>query len=707
MLSTFQIRFVVLIVALGHVVDNSFSYRASPGSKIRCKWNCFAHVADLTVLQREMANSTTINNKLIKLIVRYEKQIDDKCTNQKSVNSSESSSEHCPVCLVNKRLSNSMTPNKSAINPFLHKEHREIRAICTLKPARTTVSSPVDYSNRSFAICELINFEADFESIDYHAVETDPLGLCMNFTIPDRTNSTEGLQGAVKLRGWPKTVLDFFSFVFIGVFIYYSPAFLCLFYPTEILQDGVTHIILEGASPVSLRGLAGNYFFSRKEGIWCKAKTFILRAFIIPLPFLMISATVLADFEHSAPCSTLLSNRLFGILFGFCYCSQAFYISFFSKRSLNSKPCFLCKFLKPAILSCQDELPQLIINHLRLQPLILVECWRFCKRSFLNYLKKSVTVIPSSRCSLGFVIRHIQFISLLLCIPVVAAALLIFGSLSSFIGIIFTAPAITLCKDHLDRPSNLNSKISLSSFILSDVTHHALSCVSWYRAFDLLLSAAFGALNALVGVLQLSFSEEHVPYVACPVFILYYIWSSYSSFTRTYHELALTLYDCHKDSKRTQSQDVPSSSDQLPKLPNNTHDLDNVIAIPKELFEMACEKLLPLREGVCLLILKISVLVFSVLIVFSWATIFSFDTAPLMKTLLTFLTLAFPKIVAIYIDGGWQKKLQERVGKEKVPKIVEKFISRTSMTTRGQMDRNANIDEVNLVNEDCIELLVM
>ena len=78
---------MVLIVALGRVVDNSFSYRASPGSKIRCKWNCFAHVADLTVLKREMANSTTINNKLIKLIVRYEKQIDDKCTNQKSVNS--------------------------------------------------------------------------------------------------------------------------------------------------------------------------------------------------------------------------------------------------------------------------------------------------------------------------------------------------------------------------------------------------------------------------------------------------------------------------------------------------------------------------------------------------------------------------------------------------------------------------------------------
>ena len=213
--STFQIRFVVLIATLGHVVDNSPSYRNSPGSEIRCKWNCFVHMADLTMLKREMANSTTANNKLIKLSVQYEKLIDDKCTNKMSVNSNESSSEHCQVCLVNKLLSNSMTSNKSAINTFLRKEHREIRAICTLKPARTIVSSPMDYSNRSSAICHLINLEHEFESIDFHAVETDPHGLCMNFTIPDRTNSTKRLQGALDLRRWPKMVLDLFSDVFL------------------------------------------------------------------------------------------------------------------------------------------------------------------------------------------------------------------------------------------------------------------------------------------------------------------------------------------------------------------------------------------------------------------------------------------------------------------------------------------------------------
>ena len=675
MLSTFQIRFVVLIVVLSYIVDNSLS--DSPGSEIQCKWNCFVHMADLTALMREMANSSTMNNKLIKLSVQYEKLIDDKCANEKSVNSSEFSSEHCQVCLVNKRLFPSMTSNKSSINPSLHKEHREIRAICILKPTRITVSSPMDYSSRSSTICHLINFEAGFESIAYYAMETDPLGLCMNFTIPDRTNSTKGLQGALDPRRWPKMVLDVFVVVFFEIFQYYSLAFLCLFYPTEILQDGVTHIILEGVSPVSLRSFAGNYFFSRKEGIWYKAKTFILRVFIIPLPFL-VTATVFADFELYDPLTKISLNRLF-IVSGFCYCCQAFYISFYSKRSLKAKPCFLCKFFKPAIPSCHDEIPRLIKNHLRLQPLILVECWRFYKWCFIKYFEKCATVVPSCRCSRDFVIRLVLFISLLLCIPVVVVALLIVVSLLTFIGIYFTTPATALCMDHYGRPST--KEVSISLYIFSFLPRFVLWSVSWYGVSNLLHLAGYGALNASWGVLQLSFWEEHFPYVSCSIFVLYYTWSSYSSFTKTYHELALTLYDCYKGSKRTQSQDFPFTSDQLPKLPNNSHDLDNVIAIPKELFEMAREELSPLREGVSILILKITMIVSFVLIVFSLAMVSSFDTTPLVKNLLTFFTLSLPKIVAIYTDGERQKKLRAKVMEEKVPKIVEKFISETSMTT--------------------------
>ena len=84
---------------------------------------------------------------------------------------------------------------------------------------------------------------------------------------------------------------------------------------------------------------------------------------------------------------------------------------------------------------------------------------------------------------------------------------------------------------------------------------------------------------------------------------------------------------------------------------------------------MACEELMPLREGVCKLILKIILIVSSVLIVFTLTILSTSETTPLMKTLLTFLTLSSPKIVAIYVDGGWQEKSEQWLLKKKFQKL--------------------------------------
>ncbi|RMX45471.1 hypothetical protein pdam_00019739 [Pocillopora damicornis] len=415
MLSTSRIRLVVFMVVLSHVAYNSYSY--SSGSQIRCNWNCSVHTADLTELTREMETSMA-TNELIKLGVQYEKTVDDKCANETSVHSSEYASEYCQVCLVNKRPSQSTTVIKRLINNvFYNVDQREIRAICSLNPARTSVSSPTNYSSRSSTICHLINLEAEFDRIGYQAVEKDDLRSCINVTISNGTNSAKG---ALEQRAWPSTLL------------------------------------------------------------------------------------------------------------------------------------------------------------------------------------------------------------------------------------------------------------------------------------------------AVLNVFALSFSEEHLPYVACSVFVLYYIWSSYSYFTKTYHELALALFYYNKNSRQNQVNYVPHNSNQLQKLPSTAdNDLENIMAIPKRLFDMACEELRPLREGVCKLILKIILIVSSVLIVFTLTILSTSETTPLMKTLLTFLTLSSPKIVAIYVDGGWQEKLRAMVVEEKVPKIVEKFLSETSETNHGQRCGNIKTDEVILVTEDYIELASM
>ena len=697
MLSTSRIRLVVFIVVLSHVAYNSYSY--SSGSEIRCNWNCFVHTADLAALTREMKTSMA-TNALIKLGVQYEKTVDDKCANETSVYSSEYASEYCQVCLVNKRPFQSTTAMKRLINDkFSDVEQREIRAICSLSPARTAILSTMNYSSRSSTICHLINLEAVFDSIGYQALEKDDLRSCINVTISDGTNSTKR---ALEQRVWPSRVLIFFYSVFVAVFIHYSLAFLCLFYPTEILQDGVTHINLEGASPVSLRSLAGNYFFSRREGVWHKTKTFFLRVFIVPLPFLVSAIFLEYQINSFSEIPTFMQRFFIGS--SLCYCAQAFYTSFFLKRLTKAKPCVVCKLVKPTVLSCQDELPLLILNHLRLQPLIFVECWRLFKRCLVNYVKTSASVIPSRRVSTISVLRLGLFIILLLCIPVVIIMLVIVVCLLTLIGIIFTSPVAALCSAQY-RPSIANSK---TCNLLFKRIYKILSFVSMMGAVMLLFSAACGTVLALLYVFLLSLSEEHLPYVASFVFVLYYIWSSYSSFTKKYHELALSLFYYNKDSRQNQVKNVPYNSHQLQKLPITADtDHENTVAIPKRLFDMACEELMPLREGVCILILKITVIVSSVSIVFSLTTLFSSDTTPLMKTLLTFLTLSFPKIVDIYIDGGWQEKLRAIVVEEKVPKIVEKFLSETFETNREQRGRNEKTDEVILVHEDYVELARM
>ena len=158
----------------------------------------------------------------------------------------EYDSEYGHVCLVNKRLFSLMTTNENLVNEFIQIKHREMRAIRTLKPGRTTVAGPKYYTSRSSAICHLLSFKTEFDSNEYHVVKASPLGPCMKITIPDWKNSTKGLTVPFNLVGWlkvdlnhrewPKTILLSFSFVFIAVFQYYSLAFLCLFYPTEILQ---------------------------------------------------------------------------------------------------------------------------------------------------------------------------------------------------------------------------------------------------------------------------------------------------------------------------------------------------------------------------------------------------------------------------------------------------------------------------------------
>ena len=666
----------------------------------RCSWNC-------TVLDSEFSEemkTAIAKKKMIRLVVKYEKRVTERCVNQTSCNSSGNITEHWQIWLPGKQLS-VFTKALESVAKLLfdtdsNGDREEIRAKCALRPVNMTAAEPTNYSGSFpiFSPSHLADLGVKFDSIECNTETTDNLQTCINITKSTGDNSTNS-KSLFERGGWPLTVLHCFCYLSLAVFIHYSLAFLCLFSPTEVTEHGVRETILQGASPVSVRSLIGNYFFSENDGtIWHKARKFCVRVVIMPLPFL--GPAIFADVSFLGFLK-LHSFQQFVIICGGCYFIQALYISFFTAMSVQAKPCYVCKLVKPKIFSCQDELPQLILGHLRVQPFILVQSWRLFIQYILRYCKMSLNVLPTCRVSfLNFFCVPV-YIIFLSTIPAVIIILLLVIPLLAFSGIVLSSPIVILCTIR-------NTAINVPPFI--DVAiRYFCTLPATIGALYVLICAGIGTTIALLAGLQLLFSEESLPYVACFVLVLYYAWSSYSSFTNKYQDLAFALF---KHYKKSQDQKIDvrvlNSTDQVQEDIGADYE-DNLIKIPKELFCVACEELMPVRDNVCVLVLKVTIIVSFVFLVFSIAVLINVGATPVMKALFTFLTGIFPKIVAIYIDGGRQRELEAMVTGQRIPKILREYFKKASRSCQEHDNHGAHVNETlsQNVNEENIELIIM
>ena len=301
----------------------------------------------------------------------------------------------------------------------------------------------------------------------------------------------------------------------------------------------------------------------------------------------------------------------------------------------------------------------------------------------------SFVVLPSAcKVSAMVFLRRLVFVVFLAAIPAVIVILLIVILFVACSSIVASSPVQTLCG------------ISIPVYAYSDNPHLQLflsfvsgmvAVAAFLSAANLLRWAGLGILRAMELIFILLVSEESLPFVACFVLVLYYVWSSYSSFTNKYQDLALALFKHHKKSQRSQVSDVQLNRDSLPV--NTT----NVMKIPKELFHMACEELMPIREGFCIMSLKIILIVFFVHVLFTFSKLLNIGATPAMKALLTLLTGSCAKIVAICIDGGRQKKIEAISADEKIPIIVQHYIKRTFGTNQWQENCGSDGDEVLLL----------
>lgn len=670
------------------------------GNETQCSWNCLVIDNDL---KKEMKIAIA-KEKLIHLVVKYENKVDDKCVNQTARNPSGNATENWQIWTENQQLSPFSKALERLVNSIFNTdtnddERKEIRATCTLEPVNITTSKSLYNGAGSSPIYSGVHFAdlgVTFETTDCNTAEgLDNVQPCINMNKASGNNTPNSRS---LLKGWPRTVFYSFGLLFSAVFIHYSPAFLCFLSPTEVTEDGVCQIILEGASPVSFRSVLGNYFFSEDDRtISHKAKTFILRFVTSPLPF--IAPAIVASLEIFKSSS---SKRFLLVCCGF-YFIQAFYISFFTTRFVLAKrPCFVCQlFAKPKTLGCQEvlELPQLIMTHLRLQPFILVHCWRLFVHRVVSYLKLMYVIeLPSGKVfiMIVYLLRSFIFIFCLLSMPAVAVILFILYLLLAFLGIVVSSPIVMLCKAR-------NTAISVPKF-LAVFIHCFVSYPATFGAACVVIAAGVGTLWLLLIGFEHLFLDESLPYVACIVLVLYYLWSSYSSFTNKYQDLALALFKNYKKSRHDKLI-VEVNTDQAQENVTVYYEEDEM-KIPKKLFYAACEELMPIREGFCIMILKITIIVSFVFLAFSISMLQISGATPVMKALQTFLTGLFPKILAIYIDGGRQKKIEAMAIDEKIPKIVQeniKMINRTTETSRsnqGQENCGADGGEGVLLNEN-------
>ena len=181
-----------------------------------------------------------------------------------------------------------------------------------------------------------------------------------------------------------------------------------------------------------------------------------------------------------------------------------------------------------------------------------------------------------------------------------------------------------------------------------------------------LRSAAVGVMIFLQLAVTFVLSQDNLPFVTCCVLSSLYLWISYRSFTQKYQDLVVNLFE-HCDQLMDRAQKIALSWHDI--TPDHRRTTGKVKRIPKELFDMACEELMPIRNSICILLVKLTSLIMSFIYLVFSPTMLQ-NTSTMIKSLVAFLTGSLPIIVNIYLN----RRKQNCNFEEKALKVVQEYI---------------------------------
>lgn len=233
-----------------------------------------------------------------------------------------------------------------------------------------------------------------------------------------------------------------------------------------------------------------------------------------------------------------------------------------------------------------------------------------------------------------------------------------------------------------------------------------LYCLAAIGVTTVLLYASVSIMIFLQLAVTFVLSEENLPFVACCVLVYFNLWNSYRSFSQKYENLAAKLFE-HYNRPSPGQQRINSNEDlnmqgiaaehtqdylyillnklfkQLPKSVRNMvlnvrmqsywHTTDNVKGIPKDLFNTACEELMPLRKSICKMMLKASLS--GIFIFFVFCLTMLLKASPLTATLVTFVAGLIPKFLIICDERRENRNFEVVFTEERAQEIVQKYIN--------------------------------
>ena len=197
-----------------------------------------------------------------------------------------------------------------------------------------------------------------------------------------------------------------------------------------------------------------------------------------------------------------------------------------------------------------------------------------------------------------------------------------------------------------------------------------MCCLAMFGVVFVLQYAAVGVVIFLHLAIPLVFSEHNLPEDACCVLVACYLWRSYRSFTQKYQDLAAALFEKQQQLKN-KGHKSSFNMQNFTSIFGRT--IYNVQRIPKALFDVACEELMPIRKSVRKLFLEATLSVLLVFLGFSLATILTLP--PAIKVLFIFAVGLIP-IIILTIFPDWRlRNFEAEQFDKKVLEIAKTFFN--------------------------------